>query len=86
MQVTVKLKNAHALDQTRSSAQSELQTIVASFGGTAKPLHPGTQDVNLRTYYVVEAPDQQSANRLIEALAKSPVVDGAYVKPADAMP
>jgi hypothetical protein len=86
MQVTVKLKSAHGPAQGSPSAPSELQTIAASFGTTAKALHPGTQDMNLGSYYVVELADQQTADSLVAALAKSPVVDGAYVKPADALP
>src|SRR6266436_4867181 len=86
MQVIVKLKMAFGPAQESLSAQSDLHTIAASFGAKASPLHPGTKDTSLGSYFVVESADQQRADALIEALRKSPAVDGAYVKPVDQPP
>ena len=83
MQVTVKL---NPLAGTVPEAIAQLRAILAAFEVDATPLHPGSDDAQLQYYYTVEAPDAQHAAALLAQLRASPAVEGAYVKPADALP
>lgn len=51
-----------------------------------RALHPGTSDPTLRTYFVVDADDPASAERIAGRLRANPAITAAYVKPPDAMP
>jgi len=90
MQVIVKLLSSQTSPKTSHKAQiqvtSEPLDIVSSLGLQMQPMHPDTEDSNLMSYYNVEVSDPQTANDLIQRLLQSECVDGAYIKPTDALP
>jgi len=90
MQVIVKLKVAGA-GQRGTAARSastldELRRIVRPLGESIKPLHAGTADATLASYYVIDVRDAAHVDTLIALLLQSPFVDAAYAKPPDALP
>lgn len=90
MQVTVQVSAdvSRALHQRGPpTAQSqELVKIIKTFGLTLEPMHRDTDDPNLQSYFIVEAPDQAAAKRVIDRLRQSEAVKAAYVKPPDELP
>ena len=54
-----------------------------------RPLHPGTDDPTLGSYFTVEVPDgpgaEQRVARLLTRLRACPEIAAAYVKPPDSM-
>ncbi len=90
MRVMVKLKEFPGALENRSRRTARLPKkvldIISSLGLAMQPLHPDAADAGLRSYYTVEVPDLQTAYGLIDRLAESKMVDGAYIKPADALP
>lgn len=90
MQVIVKLIQSYVPLETRfqprSQVPAQLLDIVSSFGLDMQPMHPDTDDASLMSYYFVEVPDPKTGSRLTEKLLQSQFVDGAYVKPSDALP
>ena len=67
------------------SPASELGKLVASSGASLRPLHPGTSDPELATYYIVHVPDPAAAPRVLDKLRGHAAVTAAYIKPPDAM-
>lgn len=70
---------------TANATASGVRGLVAEFGATLRPMHPGISDKYLRTFYDVEVP-RDWADGLVEALRKRPDVAAAYVKPDGALP
>jgi hypothetical protein len=50
------------------------------------PVHPGTTDPTLQTFFHIEVEDPEAASRLVEQLLRDPAVTGAYIKPPDEPP
>jgi hypothetical protein len=90
MQVIVRLKDPVTSDRgtaaRRASAPDELQRIVRSAGASIRPLHAGTADASLASYFVIDVRDAAHVDTLIPLLLQSPLVDAAYAKPPDALP
>jgi hypothetical protein len=70
---------------TPGSPASELRELVAASGASLHPLHPGTSDAELATYYIVHVPDSGEASRVLDRLRDHEAVAAAYIKPPDAM-
>ena len=64
----------------------ELLSFIQASGLTLKPMHPDTEDLTLLNYFVVEVPDQATAQRVVEHLQQFAGVEAAYVKPPDELP
>ena len=90
MQVVIQVSAdvARALHQLRPpTKESEaLQRTVEANGLTLKPIHPGTKDPNLQTYFMVEVQDPEKAQELVDRLQKLSGIEAAYVKPPDELP
>jgi len=90
MQVTVQVSAdvAHALHQRGppTAGSQALLRMIATFGLTLKPLHLDTDDPTLQSYFIVEAPDLATAQRVMDRLGRSKAVLAAYVKPPDELP
>jgi hypothetical protein len=88
--ITLKVRTdvARALQQRgRPSAESEelLQTA-ASLGVRLEPIHPGTEDPILISYFTVAVSDPDSVELVLDRLRQCRAVEAAYVKPPDALP
>ena len=64
----------------------ELMDATRRLGVTLEPMHPGTGDPSLRTFFTVDVDDSETARRVVETLGTNPAVLAAYVKPMDAPP
>jgi hypothetical protein len=87
MLVTVQLRD----DVVRSEPQRlgtpiPLAAALADYSLAAQPLHPGTDDPNLSSFYVIDVPPHLSTDDLLKRLRALDVVEAAYVKPPDEMP
>ena len=67
------------------SPASELRGLVTASGASLRPLHPGTSDPELATYFIVHVPDPAEAPRVLDRLRSHAAVTAAYIKPPDAM-
>ena len=79
--ITVQVKPDSG-DGTRDA----LATIARELGVTILPMHPGTDDSTLRTYFTVDVTNAASAERVVARLRESPAIAAAYVKPPEALP
>ena len=90
MQVTVQVSAdvACALGQRGPpTADSEvLSRMMKTFGLTLQPMHAGTDDPNLQSYFTVEVPDHATSQRVLNRLQQAAAIEAAYVKPPDELP
>lgn len=69
------------------TAESEaVLRMIKTFGLTLEPMHRDTDDPNLQSYFIVEVPDDETAQRLIDQLLQAKGVEAAYIKPPDELP
>lgn len=89
MTITVQVapELARALRQAgpASGPAAELQRVADELRVSFRPLHPGTDDLTLSSYLVVDVSDPAVVERVIARLRQNPAVKAAYVKPPDAM-
>jgi len=64
----------------------ELTDTAQELGITLEPLHPGTADSVLRTFFMFQVPDGDAADRAAERLRQCRAVEAAYAKPRPALP
>ena len=90
MQVTIQTSAAVARPlHNRGSPTSESAAIlrtIEAMGLTLEPMHPGTKDPILQSFFIVEVPNQEIAQQLIDRLQQLEGIGAAYVKPPDEMP
>jgi hypothetical protein len=90
MQITVQVTTdvARALHQREPpNAESEaLLRMIVAFGLRLEPMHPGTDDPHLISWFEVEVPNQASAQQVIDRIQESEMVKAAYIKPPDQLP
>ena len=88
MQVTVQVSPdlARALQGSQGGPAESLRQTLAALGARIRPLHPGERDPVLATYFIVEAPSEDAANRAAALLRGHPGVEAAYIKPPDQPP
>ena len=60
--------------------------IVEALGVALKPMHPGTHEPDLMSYFTVDVADFESAQRVIDRLRQSKAVEAAYLTPPDELP
>ena len=68
-----------------AEARRSLDQCVRDFGISITPLHPGTFDPDLATYFVATVA-MDSLDDVLERLRRCPGVEGAYAKPAGEPP
>jgi hypothetical protein len=90
IEVSVKLQPevAEAVDrpEARTPEASAVLGVVEELGVPMQPVHPRHSDPGLRSYYRVEVPDEEAAERVRRALSGLEGVEAAYVQPPDAPP
>ena len=89
MRISIKSTSKAAFEILGESPESKETRSVAAAArraGTAlQPMHPGTDDEELRTYFYADVDDER-VEELLESLEKSDAIEGAYIKPPDALP
>jgi hypothetical protein len=89
MEITVQIapELSAAVHQDRGTRGApDVEALADELGFSLRPLHPGTDDAALRSYFIVDVPDPTTAERVLARLRATPAVTAAYVKPPDAMP
>ena len=72
--------------QPSTPASDELLQAAEELGVVLRPVHPGAEDPRLAPYFMVEVPDQATAERVTRRLQQCRAVEAAYVKPPDEPP
>jgi hypothetical protein len=88
MQVTVKVSAdiGRSLHQRSPPTTESAELLRIVEGVTLEPMHPGTADPNLMSYFIVEVPDAETAQRVINRLQQSKAIEAVYLKPSDELP
>ena len=69
-----------------TTASEELLHTANELGVVLQPVHAGTNDSDLVSYFIVEVPDPMTAERVIAHLCHCKAIEAAYLKPSDEMP
>ena len=64
----------------------QLAELANRLGVKLEPVHPGDVHPSLIPYYLIEAPDQETVDKLLEELRQLNAVEAAYVKPDEQLP
>jgi hypothetical protein len=64
----------------------QLAEMANQLGVKLEPVHPGNVHSSLIPYYMIEAPDQETVDKLLEGLGQLNIVEAAYVKPDEQLP
>jgi hypothetical protein len=90
MRITVQLDPNVAREFARHGRREiqcpELADLLESLSINLVPLHPGTEDDALRSYFAIEVPDSETAANVVKQLRPCRGIRAAYVKPAEALP
>lgn len=90
MQITVHLHSDIARELAERSppttTTAELRQVLTQYHLTLQPLHPGTDDPDLRAQFAIEVPDQATAEQVLPQLLQLKATEAAYLKPRDEMP
>jgi hypothetical protein len=83
MRVTLQLTPAAAMRVREPRDRSAARTVLPWLTHPLAPIHPGTSDQDLATFFTIEVADAREAAALVKRLCEDPSVEGAYIKPAD---
>lgn len=86
VQVTGDVARAIRARQTSTWEAKGLLGLLNEWGVTVTPLHSDTADPELQTYFVMDLPDDGSAEEILGHLRDMAGVEAAYVKPPDDLP
>lgn len=90
MRITVQLDPNLAREVTQHGPQeeecAELAKLLQSLSINLVPLHPGTQDDALKSYFAVDVPDSDTAAEVVKKLRPCRGIRAAYIKPKEALP
>lgn len=64
----------------------ELLKAAAELGVRLEPVHPGETHPLLTPHFLVETPNRETAERVIDKLSGFKTVEAAYLKPDDELP
>jgi hypothetical protein len=65
---------------------AELSEVQKRLGIVLEPVHPGSDDSNLISFFIVKVPDLATGKLVLERLGHCKAVDAAYIKPTDDLP
>lgn len=97
MRVMVQLREDAAMElqqgQTGSTSDSQgesetqkLLNAATELGVRLEPVHPGQTHPLLAPFFMVETPDRETAEKVIDRLSRFKTVEAAYLKPDEQMP
>ena len=69
-----------------SPESEKLLKTIRDLGVVIKAMHPGSTDPLLAPYYLIEAPNREFAEKIINRLKTFADVEAAYIKPLDEPP
>jgi hypothetical protein len=93
MEIVVQLEHALAAAfagrpaaQEALARKAELESVLADLGLRLVPIHPGTKDADLSTYFRAEGTTVDDPDALAATLRAKQGVQAAYAKPDAALP
>jgi hypothetical protein len=90
MDITIRVQTEVAFElqnhQSNTNATQELLKTLAELEVTLEPMHPGADSPSLAPYFTVAVPNAEAAEQVLDRLQACEAVEGAYIKPPDAMP
>lgn len=97
MRVMIQLREDAAMEmhnqsgQMAESAQSNpemerLRKATEELGVRLEPVHPGQTHPLLTPFFMIEVPDQETADKTIRRLRRFKIVEAAYIKPDEQLP
>lgn len=90
MHITIQVSSdvARILHQQRSptAASDEIFKVAEELNLVLKPVHAGTKNHHLATYFTVEVPNPATAELVKTRLQLCKGIEAAYLKPPDEMP
>jgi hypothetical protein len=90
MHLTIQVQTPAALAlhqrEPPTAATQELLQTLAELNVVLTPMHPGIDDPILSTYFTIEVPDTDTAERVKARLLNCKAIAAVYLKPPDAMP
>ena len=97
MRVMIQLREDAAMElqqgQTGSTSDSQgesetqkLLNAATELGVRLEPVHPGQTHPLLAPFFMVETPDRETAEKVIDRLSRFKTVEAAYLKPDEQMP
>lgn len=86
VQVEPKIASALLRDELTAASASALEEYLRGAGVSLVPMHPGTNDPELRTWFQATAPANADAQEIAHALRKHESILAAYPKPLDEPP
>jgi hypothetical protein len=69
-----------------TAESKELLQVTESLDVTIQPMHPGVTDPTMMAYFIIDAPDMETAERVLTQIQQLKAVVGAYIKPPDELP
>jgi len=98
MRVEIQLQQQASLDLQKQQVEpekdapqiqsgvSQLIKDVKKLGLKLEPVHPHQTHPLLAPYFMIEVPDRQTAERVIDQLSKNQIVEAAYLHPEESAP
>jgi hypothetical protein len=90
MQLTIRVSQevapALASGEATDPRARELLRLAATSGIRLQPLHPGTVDPRLASWFVAEIPEASAVQGVLAQLRQCEAVEAAYIKPPDDLP
>lgn len=68
------------------SETQELLNAATELGVRLEPVHPGQTHPLLAPYFMVDVPNRETAEKVIEGLSRFKTVEAAYLKPDEQLP
>lgn len=85
MRVTLQLTPAAATRVRAPRTRSTRRKVLPWLSYQLQPVHPATDDPVLATFFTIEVGEASEAENLLRRLREDPSVEGAYIKPDDAL-
>jgi len=98
MRVMVQLREDAAMELQKGQVsrqsdspqgESEIQEVLkaaAELGVRLEPVHPGQTHPLLAPFFMVDVPDRETAEKVIDRLSRFKIVEAAYLKPDEQAP
>jgi len=68
------------------AAADPVKELAAEVGATLQPIHPGSEEPQLKRYFALDVADDVAADQVAAAFREQAEVEAAYVKPPASPP
>jgi len=86
VRITVQLTSGATRRVRGGSLPTAGRAVLSWLDHPLQPMHPGTTDPVLESFFMVDVADSDEAGRVLNRLRNDSAVQAAYVKPDDELP